>query len=480
VNNLFDKHEIDKSGQPGQAANLRIVFFSRSTDDALSMLRVLGPADASRMTIVRGLEDGAVQSDRINEADLVVIQRDFCRDLDGYEKIRDLAHAAKKPVVMDIDDLLFELPPYHPDRINYYYTDALLPMLQAVIEADLVTVPTPKLRDQLAGYNKHIKVFANYLIDKWWSMNEPPRRELQDTAITIGYMGGPSHQPDLASILPILANIVIKYKPKIKFHFWGIKALPELAEYSEEDWFPPKSYAYRDFAFYFQTQSADIMIAPLLDSLFNRCKSCIKYLEYSALGVPGVYSRVAPYEGVIEDGVNGLLAATPEEWGQALSRLIENPGLRRELAINAQKAIKSDWLLSQHAAQLRKIYAEALQDYPVQSHPLPPYYGALKTLTRQAYEGSQRISQLTGQKHHLEENILQLDENIHQLNENIHQLNENIHRLEDQIHQKTEENNQLSARLETSEEENIDYALSTSWLVTRPMRRISGKLKGIR
>ena len=43
---------------------------------------------------------------------------------------------------------------------------------------------------------------------------------------------------------------------------------------------------YKDFATFFQTQSADIFIAPLVDNIFNQCKSPIKFFEYSALGVP--------------------------------------------------------------------------------------------------------------------------------------------------------------------------------------------------
>ena len=40
----------------------------------------------------------------------------------------------------------------------------------------------------------------------------------------------------------------------------------------------------------------DICIAPLQDIEFNRGKSNIKCLEYTAIGAPGVYSDVTPYK----------------------------------------------------------------------------------------------------------------------------------------------------------------------------------------
>jgi glycosyltransferase involved in cell wall biosynthesis len=441
VNNQSNPSEINKELRADVQRVSTISFYSRSVDDAMCVLRILGPAKAAGIKVVRGVDEGGIHFERVSEGDIVVIQRDFSRQLDAYENIFAMAHAEKKPVVMDLDDLLFELPADHPDRRSYYYTDSLLPMLQAVMEADLVTVATAALSDYLLGFNKNIRVFPNYLADEWWKLSKPPSDELLDGTITIGYMGGPSHQPDLISILPALKNIQKKYQPKVRFHFWGIEPPPELEATSQVDWCPPKSYAYYDFVSYFQTQHADIFIAPLTDTLFNQCKSCIKYLEYSSLGVAGIYSKVTPYESVIEDGVDGLLASSHQEWENALSNLVEDPHLRRNLAIKAQEKIRKKWLLSRNAPAFRKIYHEAVSDYSGQPHALPPFYLTLKSLARQIYEGKSRIDQLK--------------------------------ELKDQ-------NSELVTQVIQYEDELVDYALSTSWQITRPLRTITGKLKGTR
>ena len=38
----------------------------------------------------------------------------------------------------------------------------------------------------------------------------------------------------------------------------------------------------------------DIGIAPLLPTEYNRCRSDVKYLEYAAKGVTGIYSNIGP------------------------------------------------------------------------------------------------------------------------------------------------------------------------------------------
>lgn len=455
TNKLVTAKNVDKNSEainqrtsrkPDEDTVQTIVLFSRSEGDAMSVLRILGPAEFSGLTVLRGVEAGVADHNRVDEADLVVIQREFPSDLEAYEKIITKAHAGHKPVVMDLDDLLLELPAEHPDRLTHDYTNSLLPMLQAIMEADVVTVATPALREYLLPYNKNIKVFPNYLNDELWSLHDPQTNAQTGEEITIGYMGGHSHKPDLLLILPVLESIIRKYQPRIKFHFWGIEAPPDLADLSQVDWCPPASYGYRDFAAYFQTQSADIMIAPLVDTLFNRCKSSIKYLEYSALGVPGVYSRLTPYENIIENGANGWLASSQQEWEDALSKLIDNPDQREEIARNAQKKIRKTWLLSRNAHKLKEIYTEALRNYPEKSPSMPPFYLTVKSLSRQIHEGVPHIKQLE--------------------------------KLVDQLH---EQNTQLSTRLNDCEEEIVSYLLSPSWQMTRPLRKISSKLsKGIR
>ncbi len=328
----------------------KIVCYSNSLNvqDAMAHLRIIGPFRQAGIEVINGIENGEEFQWRVLEGDLVVIQREFPRQFDDYQRIVDIARRKGKPIVFDLDDLLLFLPEDHPDRQSHYYTSSLLPMFQALKEADMVTVATPKLQSVLANYNDHVVVLPNYLDETLWQL-KPPVSKSKDETLTIGFMGGNSHKPDIEYVLPALLDLIKRYPGKIRFHFWGLQPPAEMLSLPQVEWTPPNSYLYKDFSAFFQTQSADIFIAPLTDGLFNRCKSPLKFFEYTALGAPSVLSRLEPYTGVAIHGQNSFLAASPDEWTDCLIQLIESDELRLHLASNAQSTIRADWLLSQNA-----------------------------------------------------------------------------------------------------------------------------------
>jgi hypothetical protein len=97
-------------------------------------------------------------------------------------------------------------------------------------------------------------------------------------------------------ILPVLENLLERYNKRIRLRLWGIAPPPSLRECPNVEWLDLGLVSYAQFAAYFSRQECDIWVAPLQDNLFNRCKSSLKFLEYSALGVPGVFSQLDPYE----------------------------------------------------------------------------------------------------------------------------------------------------------------------------------------
>lgn len=314
------------------------------------------------ISIIKGFENGNVFVNKVLEGDLVVIQRDFPRYFNEYKAIVSLAHREGKPVVFDIDDLLFELPSDHPDRISNYFTDSLLPTFQVALEADLVTVSTPTLRNYIKRINTNVIVLPNYLNEHLWQLHPPHVEKSDGSGLIIGYMGGHSHQYDFALIEPVFIELIKRYPDLIKLYFWGMKPPRSLSRLPQVKWRHAENWNYPGFARYFQKQKVDIFVAPLMNNLFNRCKSSIKFLEYSALGVPGIYSRVKPYTSIIRDGVNGLLASSYEEWINCFVRLIEQPELRVQLAQNAQNTVKKNWLLSNNAQKWLTVYKSVLNN----------------------------------------------------------------------------------------------------------------------
>ena len=331
-------------------------------ESVLAYVRLIDPLRRLGINIVNGIENNEIIIGRVSEGDIIIIQREFPRTIDSYNDIIKLARKEGKPVVFDLDDLLFYLPEDHPDRqIAVYYGPSLLPMFQALMEADLVIVSTLKLRDVLADYNDNVVVLPNYFDDNLWRLAPPVLKNSSREMLTIGYVGTYTHKPDVEYITPVLLDLIKRYPQKILLNFWGLQPpaqLESLPQVKRIPWYSPRSY--KDYTEFFQTQSVDIFIAPLVDNLFNRCKSPIKFFEYSALGAPGVFSRLDPYADVITHGHNGLLASSLDEWRDCLIQLVENDELRFQLAANAQATIRENWLFSKNAFRREETFQSAL------------------------------------------------------------------------------------------------------------------------
>ncbi|OGO28043.1 MAG: hypothetical protein A2W33_06255, partial [Chloroflexi bacterium RBG_16_52_11] len=325
---------------------------------AVAALRYARPVQEAGLILIPGKEGDSIYPEHVSQADIVVIQREFPLYWEQYEQILSLARTQGKPVVYELDDLLLELPDVHPDRALDFYTPAILPIQHAITSADIVTTTTHALREYLIQLNPNIVVLPNYLDDRLWTMRSPAK-DVPRFPIVIGYMGSDTHQPDLDILTPVFLNLVNRFGERIRFRFWGCQPHAVIRQLSQTDWLPLQIFDYPKFAEYFSQQECDIFIAPLVDSLFNRCKSPIKLFEYSTSGTPGVYSRLDPFESIVIHGENGFLASSLEEWEAYLGQLIEDPTLRSRLGSRMQETVKQRWLLSQHASSWKDAYQQA-------------------------------------------------------------------------------------------------------------------------
>ncbi len=353
------------------------------------MLRFVAPLQKAGITPIQGNPGGHTDLDKISQADAVLIQRDFPKYLQDYERILSAARAQSKPVVYDLDDWLLELPKTHPDRVSHHYAGSLFPILRAITEADVVTVSTDKLAERIHPLNENIHVLPNYIDEGLWHLQ--PRQTTIDPQLplTLVYMGGDSHIPDFEPLVPILSEILQSYGERIVYKSIGMQPVPALRGLPNVEAIPFQ-FTYSAYAGFVQRQHFDIAIAPLADNIFNHCKSSIKYLEYSTLGIPGVFSRVTPYAGLITDGVNGFLASDPEEWRQAIIRLIEDTQLRADIGAAAQESVRQ-WLLGDHAWLWQQAYHQAAANIGQEKAYATLPLSLLADLTRQSRHWEQEM-----------------------------------------------------------------------------------------
>lgn len=324
-----------------------VCFTGGAWSDSVTKIRLKAPLTMAGFRVIQGNDRDNILVENLSSADYVVVQRDFPRYMESYFHIIKQARSVGIPVIYDIDDLLFDLPDDHPERHSSYYLEGLGPMFIAINQADLVTVSSQALADALCPYNPNIRVLNNFLDDSLWHMSTHPKETEHPETVTIGYMGTDTHYPDLMMIVQSIADVIKQYGDSILFKFWGVKPPDFLLANPQVRWYPTTTN-YKEFIQSISREKIGILIAPLKSNRFNQCKSHLKFLENTALGAAGIYSRIRPYEEIVIHGENGFLASFQEEWFYYFKVLIESPEIRKEMALKAQTFVKEKWLLSQH------------------------------------------------------------------------------------------------------------------------------------
>lgn len=138
-------------------------------------------------------------------------------------------------------------------------------------------------------------------------------------------------------IAPVWETLAQKYGNRISMTFMGMK--PEMPKTDVQVTFVPP-LKLNEYRAYMYEQHFDIGLSPLDTDHFSARKYYNKFIEYSMCGVCGIYSDCSPYDLVVRDGENGILAGnSPDAWQAALERAIEDKLLRENCVDNAQQLL---------------------------------------------------------------------------------------------------------------------------------------------
>ena len=260
-------------------------------------------------------------------------------------------------LIYETDDDFLDMNSSNPS-FNYIQGN-LANIKKLVSAADEIVVSTSELKRRFDNLNlsSNVTIIRNYYLD-----NVLPLKEFSyngNQYVKIGYFGTMTHNNDLE----LIHNVILRLKDI--FSKKGIQVDLEVIGASIDenvDWFDVKKMPYypMSMATFMKWIAAranwDIGIIPLVNTEFNKCKSELKYIEFTALGVPIVASDVDAYKDTIEEGVTGFLANNEDEWVNKLSMLIEDPKLRNGILNNAREDILKNYNLKSRAKQWDEIF----------------------------------------------------------------------------------------------------------------------------
>jgi len=275
------------------------------------------------------------------EADIVLVHREIFPL--GQRPLWNVLERFPGPIIYDYDDAMF-LPQRAGRGMLGWMERVETP--QAVMRlCEVVLAGNQFLADYASAYARRVVVLPTCLDTTRFV---PRSRRLDDPRKpVVGWIGSYTASKYLHGLVKVLSTVA-KAAP---FHLYvvGCDALPPIEGVTIEhaEWNLGREV--EDF------QRCDIGLYPLWDDAWAKGKCAFKAIQFMACGVPVVASSIGVNRELIEDGVNGFLASTEEEWVERLRRVLVDASLRDRLGRAGRRTIERRYALAVHADTLRQV-----------------------------------------------------------------------------------------------------------------------------
>jgi glycosyltransferase involved in cell wall biosynthesis len=301
-----------------------VSFIVNEADDKILYQRgnQLKKADVLRRSVQIRKKDVA----RMNEFDIIFIYREAL--MTGSTRFERAFRKSNAKLVLDFDDTIWLKNTSRANKRwdwmkNASKTDKLIGLV------DLVIVGNDYLAEHARAINPNTVIIPSTIdTDRYDVRSERTRQQ-----VCIGWSGSVSTIPHFERILPVFRELKKRYGETIRFKVIGQEPVHyEGLEIETSIWSPEQEAA--------QLHELDIGIMPLPDDKWSRGKCGMKGLQYMGVGIPAVLSPVGVNTDIIEDGINGFLADSEEDWIEKLGILIENADLRRRMGTAARITVE--------------------------------------------------------------------------------------------------------------------------------------------
>jgi hypothetical protein len=277
--------------------------------------------------------------------DVVVWHRVSIADAGQRDLLSRLRDARGTRLIFDLDDNLLDLEG-HGQRALY---DAMREDVAASLAlADEVWTSTARLAARVARETAAVvTVLPNALEPELWGLDfaEPtlPATSRRQAPLQLLYMGTRTHDADFKVLERALDALHAKRPGCFRLSMVGVRAEPGRSP----SWLrtlevpPYVGASYPAFVAWFRRLAGfDLGIAPLLSSPFNDCKSPIKILDYTAIGLPTLASAVPAYMDSLQGGRDCLHARNePGAWIEAIEHVLADRGMLAQVAAAARRLV---------------------------------------------------------------------------------------------------------------------------------------------
>lgn len=319
------------------------------------------------------------------EADLLVLIQNS--DLDLLPIIEERRRQGKATLV-EYNDNFYDPPAWSP--VAEPWSSPLLWQTYEIFmrAGDMLLVTGPGLQELFSPQTKvPIQILENH-----FPQNLPPFVWQEPGAqLRIAWAGSLGHMADLLAVQPVLKQLIDE-SPHVIISLMGNESIPEVLHLPEgrfefTNWGGMQEYL--NFL-----SRAQIGIAPMLETGYNRCRSDIKAIEFTATRTLPVLQRALPYQKFLDHtGVPSF--SDNRELLECLRELVRNPEKIREHLEQAYHYVATERVDSKREERLL-LYREKMDHLPPSTFnwPLPVGYHEVKGTTEPEAVSAQNLKAL--------------------------------------------------------------------------------------
>lgn len=283
-------------------------------------------------------------------------------------------------IICDMDDY-WVLDSTHPLYQSYKQSNMTAKLTQSLQLADYITTTNNRLKSKILPFNKFVKIFPNCVAFR------PERKPNNTGRLRLGIIGGSSHTNDMKLLDGITNQLPKDVLDKVQFVLCGFDAgyykdgekkvqlpysltcwgnweknltdnyttisnehLEFLNKYEKTDYETNEAYkriwTKSIYTYHTNFDEVDVLLIPLQENDFNRCKSALKLAEAGAKEVAVICSDVEPYKEYLKDGINCIAVNVRQKtkgFAKAITKLVKNPDLLDTIKAGLKETVNDNF-----------------------------------------------------------------------------------------------------------------------------------------
>jgi glycosyltransferase involved in cell wall biosynthesis len=265
----------------------------------------------------------------------------YLNKVSSQSLLQDLLKARHARIVYDFGDAIW-LQEWSASELN-----------EVLRQMDAVTTDNEVTADYVRRVNPNCVVIPDAPALDAFDARRSELRQKPTDRVVLGWLGSPGTAYNLYVIWEALEEL-FKRRANLHLRLVGtgndLRLLPEF-----------ENVKFSSVPFYDQPQMVEevfgmhIGLFPLQDVERCRMRGVFKATNYMSGEAAVIASPVGQCADFIQDGCNGMLAASKEEWVEKLEKLIAEEALRRRLAENGLASVRANFRVEQSFAKLKEV-----------------------------------------------------------------------------------------------------------------------------